>query len=92
MSSTEPVNGVWKSLALIVVTILIAGSPGMIYALRTWSVSTRVDLIQTRQDDVRDRLTRLEAQHEALVEKFTEQTVDLQRLQAQVDSNPLGPK
>jgi peptidoglycan hydrolase CwlO-like protein len=54
MAADETGGGVWKTIALVLTTILITGTPGIVYALRTWSLN----------DDVRDRLTRLEAQKE----------------------------
>ena len=58
--ASDPVNGVWKAIALVLVTVLIAGSPGIIYALRTWSVANELKLVRDRQDDVRERLTAVE--------------------------------
>jgi hypothetical protein len=76
------VNGVWKSLALVAVTILVAGAPGMIYALRTWSVTNRIDLIGTRQDDVRERLARLEVKYDALLAQQQLQEQQIRDLEA----------
>jgi hypothetical protein len=72
------------------VTILVAGAPGMIYAIRTWSVSSRVDLIQDRQDDVRDRLARVETKYDALLINFDDQKEEIHRLQAQLDASTRG--
>ena len=53
---------VWKPIALVLVTILLAGSPGIVYSLRTWSLRDETKQIRERQDDVRQRLAVVESQ------------------------------
>jgi hypothetical protein len=81
-SENGPVNGIWKSVALVTVTVLVAGAPGMIYALRTWSVATRIDQIQERQDDVRTRLAILETRVDNMSVEQKAQLEGLVRIQA----------
>ena len=64
-NGTAAARDLWKYIATVCVTIMITGSPGLLYALRTWNLQARVDLIQQRQDDVRERLARLEAEFQA---------------------------
>jgi uncharacterized protein YpmS len=81
MAANENENGhaaIWKTIALILVTILITGTPGLVYALRTWSLNDEVGLIRERQDDVRDRLARIEAQREDLES-------EIEQLHARID-------
>lgn len=68
----DPIAGVWKSLALICCTVLVAGAPGIIYAVRTWGIRDDVTLIRDRQDDVRIRLTVLERQQQDMAEEIKE--------------------
>jgi predicted nucleic acid-binding Zn-ribbon protein len=49
-----------------------------VYALRTWSLNDEVGLIRERQDDVRDRLARIEAQREDLES-------EIEQLHARID-------
>jgi hypothetical protein len=91
-SGDGPVDGIWKSIALICITILIAGSPGLIYALRTWSVSDEVRVVRDRQDDVRDRLARLEVQVTSLQIAHQTDLEDIRQLQAQLANRPPGAK
>jgi uncharacterized protein YpmS len=76
------VNGnqetIWKTISLVLVTILVTGTPGIVYALRTWSVNDEVHLIRDRQDNVRDRLTTSEQEIRGL-------HLDVDRLQRQID-------
>lgn len=72
---------VWKTVALILVTVLLTGTPGIVYALRTWTLNSRTDLIQTRQDDVRDRLARLEVKYELLLQQVQAQQEEIHQLQ-----------
>jgi uncharacterized protein YpmS len=82
MEANENENGnhatIWKTIALVLVTILITGTPGIVYALRTWSLNDEVGLIRERQDDVRDRLARIEAQREDLES-------EIEQLHARID-------
>lgn len=74
-------SSLWKYVATIAVTVMLAGSPGILYALRTWNINTEVKVIRERQDDVRTRLTIVEAQLRAehdLVVDLQEQIRDLQ--------------
>lgn len=59
-------NTVWKPVALVLVTILLTGAPGIVYSLRTWSLRDDTAQIRERQDDVRQRLAVVEAKVEAL--------------------------
>jgi hypothetical protein len=52
----------WRYAAVVAVTILLAGAPGIVYALHTWGLGSDVEQIRDRQDDVRTRLTALEVQ------------------------------
>ena len=54
-------GGLWKWVAAMLSAILLAGAPGMVYALKTPS-SEEVKIIRERQDDVRIRLAIVEAQ------------------------------
>lgn len=61
MHMPADVSAVWKWVAAILATILLAGAPGMVYALKSPSQAD-VKLIRDRQDDVRIRLSVVEAQ------------------------------
>lgn len=83
------VNGVWKWLAAICLTVLISGAPGILYALRTWNTQSQVEIIRERQDDVRTRLAVLEAQHRTLVDEIIELRLEIAK---HVDNDSGGTK
>jgi hypothetical protein len=72
------ISAIWKTIALVLVTILLTGTPGIIYALRTWTVSEDLKLVRDRQDNVRDRLAALEVEVADLEE-------DILRAQSELD-------
>ena len=56
----------WRWIAAICAAIMLAGAPGIVYALRTWGLNEQVGIIKERQDDVRIRLGILESQNDEL--------------------------
>jgi hypothetical protein len=84
MSANETPGGVWKWVAAILVTILLTGSPSVLYALRTWGLRDDVHEIRERQDDVRLRLTAVEVQAQLMlaeIDRLREELANHERRQ-----------
>jgi uncharacterized protein YpmS len=54
-----PVNGYWKWVAAILISIMLAGSPAIILAIRA-PTAEEVNIIRERQNQVLQRLAVLE--------------------------------
>lgn len=73
----ESLGDVWKAIALVCITVLVAGAPGIVYAIRTWGIANEVHVIKERQDDVRLRLGILEERNTVLEEQVRELHAEL---------------
>jgi hypothetical protein len=92
MGEEGDISVVWKTVALVLVTVLLTGTPGIIYALRTWSVAEDVTLIRDRQDNVRDRLATLEAHMLNLESDVARVQQDIDELAARLDTHVVNDK
>lgn len=84
-------QSVWKPIALVLVTILLTGAPGIVYALRTWTVADDLSTVRDRQDNVRDRLASLEAQVNEMQEDIARIELGLQAHSQQGTPSPTAP-
>lgn len=64
-------------MSAVLAALLLAGSPGLVYAVRTWALVTKVDTLQDKQEDIRVRLSILETQNSQLVEQVQELRAEL---------------
>ncbi len=79
-------NGVWKWIAALLLTVMLAGSPAIWLAI-TAPTATEVDLIRERQQLVLQQIPVLNSEISALRERIVNLEFDVSTLRDRLDNS-----